>query len=56
MMHHLFNADLPRRRSRWAPGILFTLGLILVCSDGALFPWGNLAGLVLVALMAWVEE
>lgn len=40
---------------RWLPGLVFTIGLILAMSDGALFPWGNLLGLGLIALIAWVE-
>lgn len=39
----------------WPAGILFTIGLILTMSDGALWPWGNLAGLCLIGLIAWVE-
>ena len=40
----------------WLAGILLTVGLILVMSDGALFPWGNLAGLGLIGLVAWIEK
>lgn len=39
----------------WLAGLLLTVGLILVMSDGALFPWGNLAGLGLIGLVAWME-
>lgn len=39
----------------WPAGILFTIGLILTMSDGWMWPWGNLAGLAIIGLVAWME-
>lgn len=44
------------RDQSWGPGILFVLGLCLMTSDGALWPWGNMAGFGLIALTVWSNK
>ena len=44
------------RDQSWGPGILFVLGLCLVTSDGAGFPWLNVVGIGVLALTLWSEE
>jgi ABC-type transport system involved in cytochrome c biogenesis permease subunit len=42
-----------------AAGVTFTIGLILAMSEGAYFPWLNLAGVAIFCLtpvLAWRDD